>query len=212
MKYNLVFIKMTSYTEENLHLLQTLHGANPTLRAAILKNANDDLILSLCEVCHNYTSGNVNCSNRHFNEISKYQNDIRKIAKGKNPKERERDRKKREAYEREIRTKRSLLLQQGSGFWSAVLSPLMTDLGTLFLNKFVGECIETQSSGKKSKKRRAEDKVEKLEEEEEEEDNIQEENGEIEEEGTEGTIKNKKKKRRKETKKSKIVNDGCKDV
>ncbi|GFX60957.1 uncharacterized protein TNCV_1897171 [Trichonephila clavipes] len=62
----------------HVHLLHVLAGASPAQRKAILKNASNDQIKTLCEICQNLLSGNIATNN--IKKLCSYKRVIRLLA------------------------------------------------------------------------------------------------------------------------------------
>lgn len=143
---------MTSYVERNLHILETLKNANPELRASIIAHSSPEVIESIAEICHNYVNGNILCDQQHFSDLKKHKTAIRALARGQKSRSKGIDAVKSGSdYTTEIDKKREILLQKGSGFWDAVLLPLMSDLATHFLENIVSGCVNCRCSKKDAK-------------------------------------------------------------
>lgn len=61
-------------------LLRVLAVAKPSLRKAILKEADKPLVYSICEICDNLLKGHVPISEKQKNQLKKHKTLIRKIA------------------------------------------------------------------------------------------------------------------------------------
>lgn len=125
---------MSPYVESQLHVLEVLKNASPKLRTAIIKNVEPEVIEAISEICHNYVKGNVKCEDVHYNELQKHQDCLRLLAASSGTSA---DVKDSPDYDKEIVGKRGVLLQQGEGFWLALLAPLISELASHFISKFV---------------------------------------------------------------------------
>lgn len=129
---------MSSYVENQLHLLEALKKASPKLRRAIITNAEAELIEAISEICYNYINGNVECDTVHYDDLKKHKACLRLLAKSESsPDEASEHVKASPEYERAIAGKREILLQQGDGFWVSLLAPLVSELASHFISKFV---------------------------------------------------------------------------
>jgi hypothetical protein len=61
-------------------LLSVIQKAKPSLRKAILKEADKALVYSICEICDNTLIGNLKLSDKQKNKIKRHKNTIRKLA------------------------------------------------------------------------------------------------------------------------------------
>lgn len=93
------------------HLLYSVKEAKPKLRAAILKNSDDDFIKVLHEIAHNTLSNNVPLTVKQKHDLTKYKTCIRKLACPK----------------RTLVQKRKQLVQKG-GFLVGLLGSLLSSM------------------------------------------------------------------------------------
>lgn len=66
---------------ENEHWLRVLENANPKLRSAMLKYANDKEITAVCEIIYNIFNNNIELSPKQKKYLSKYKTKLRQIYK-----------------------------------------------------------------------------------------------------------------------------------
>ena len=64
---------------EQQDFLRFIAGVKPKKIGQVIDAANNEQILSLCEIAHNVLQGNVKLSPREFNKLEKYKNLIRKL-------------------------------------------------------------------------------------------------------------------------------------
>ncbi|GFY07929.1 uncharacterized protein TNCV_2579611 [Trichonephila clavipes] len=108
----------------HVHLLHVLAGASPAQRKAILKNASNDQIKTLCEICQNLLSGNIATNN--IKKLCSYKRVIRLLADRSVP----------------ISRKRKLFTtnRQVGGFLPLVLPAVLSVIGGL-VGKSIGKRI-----------------------------------------------------------------------
>ena len=61
-------------------LLHVLHGANPSLRKAILRESDKSLIYTICEICENLLIGNINLNEEQRQKLKRYRRQLRRLA------------------------------------------------------------------------------------------------------------------------------------
>jgi hypothetical protein len=109
---------MTRRVQKYLPILRILALASPAERKKIIKSADDGLIKVLVECCHNTLQGDLKLSSTKISKLKKFQKTIRNIGKpGKN-----------------LKKKKTDLIQSGSGFLSILLPSVVSGLVAL-LNK-----------------------------------------------------------------------------
>ncbi|MCP4364286.1 MAG: hypothetical protein GY800_03185 [Planctomycetes bacterium] len=114
---------MSKRIKKYLEILKILKKATPEQRKALLKVADPDLILCLCECVDNILRGNIKLPKKKKDELAKYIKVLRKIQDRTIPKER----------------KRALLVQNG-GFLPALLAPIIAIAGSL-IGDLVGNLV-----------------------------------------------------------------------
>ena len=100
---------MSARLLKHAHYLKVLNKTDPKTRAAILKNANKELLLCLCECVENILNGNVKITSRQRNQLKQHTKALRQI----------RD------MGTEPNKKKKLLVQKG-GFLGALLAQIIT--------------------------------------------------------------------------------------
>jgi hypothetical protein len=60
-------------------ILQVLQSANPKLRKAIIKNADDKTICTLVEIVTNLLNGNIPLKSHQRSQLLKFKNSLRKV-------------------------------------------------------------------------------------------------------------------------------------
>lgn len=99
-------------SQQHRDLLKILSKAKPSLRKAILREADKPLVYSICEICDNLLSGNVPITPAQKIKLRRHKKVIRDIAK------------KGEGWQK----KRKLLNQHGGAFLPILLSVLSSVL------------------------------------------------------------------------------------
>lgn len=74
---------MPSSTPLHKDLLKVLTKAKPSLRKAILREADKALVYSICEICDNTLSGNVPLKDSEKKQLKKYKKVLRQLAERK---------------------------------------------------------------------------------------------------------------------------------
>jgi len=67
--------------QEHKDLLRVLQRARPSVRKAILKEADKALVYSICELCDNTLSGNVPLTPTQKQKLKKHKTVLKKLAK-----------------------------------------------------------------------------------------------------------------------------------
>lgn len=102
----------------NKHILHVLKNCNTCVRKSILKNANPELIRTLCEISLNLVNGNMKVSKNCRARLKKYKKKLRELASSKG----------------KVSSKRKILVQHG-GFLPLLLGSLLTGaIGKLIEN------------------------------------------------------------------------------
>jgi len=101
--------------QEHKDLLRVLQRAKPSVRKAILKEADRALVYSICELCDNTLSGNVPLTPAQIQKLKKHKNVLKKLAK------------RGESWTK----KKKALAQGGGAFLPLLLSVLGPALGSL---------------------------------------------------------------------------------
>lgn len=97
-------------------MLNVLANAKPCMCKAIIKAADRELLLCLCECAQNILNGNVTLSKSHLKKLQRYRTDVRNLAKKRTAKH----------------TKKKIL--QKGGFLPALLAPIAVEVLTKILN------------------------------------------------------------------------------
>lgn len=106
----------------NYKFLKLLKKSQKAKRKSLLKKADKDQILCLCDCANNILKGNVQLKPKEKKQLSRHKTALRTLASGKGS--------------RNIKKKRSLLIQKG-GFLPALLAPVLSGLaGGLIKNLF----------------------------------------------------------------------------
>lgn len=98
--------------KRNYHFLHVLSKSSPTQRKALLRTANKDQILSLCEVCLNVLAGNIPIQKKN---LYKYRHAIRKLV----------------SRSTNVMKKKRLLTNQTGGFLPLILRAVVPALSSI---------------------------------------------------------------------------------
>lgn len=101
--------------QEHKDLLRVLQRARPSVRKAILKEADKALVYSICELCDNTLSGNVPLTPTQKQKLKKHKTVLKKLAK------------RGESWIK----KKKALTQKGGAFLPLLLSVLAPAIGNL---------------------------------------------------------------------------------
>jgi hypothetical protein len=96
--------------------LRLLNKAKPTERAAVLENADRELLMAICEIALNVLCGNVKLTKPLKSALCKHRHTMRQLADERLP----------------LAKKRKLLIQKG-GFLPALIAPALSVLTSLLL-------------------------------------------------------------------------------
>jgi hypothetical protein len=107
---------MSASVKRNIRALRVLSKAPKKLRDIVLTDADEDLILALCEVIHNVLIGTVKLKPKQIKKLRRYHSTLFNLSQKTTS----------------VRKKRKLLLQKG-GFLSTLLPPAIALLSTLLL-------------------------------------------------------------------------------
>lgn len=114
---------MSKNVQKNLKVLEFLRSASPKVRSEILKNADNSLVLAICEIAHNVCCGNIKFKKSCLKKLTPFKKSLMKLALVK--------KKKKSKYKKE----RQHMQQRGGAFLSILLAPVLTNLVQYFLNK-----------------------------------------------------------------------------
>ena len=109
------FIIMHS-VRKNLRKLVKLKNARPCERKRLLENADDDLILTLCECSYNTLNNNVPLTKCQYKKLRRHKNILRRLVKRAGD---------------SIKKKRNFIKKQTGGWLLPLLVPI---LGTVISN------------------------------------------------------------------------------
>ena len=112
---------MSSKLKQNLPLLRILQKSKVTERKAILKSADKELLLSICEWIDNILQGNVKLKPEHLRKLKRHASILRKL----------------QNRQLGIKKRRNILIQQG-GFLPALLAPIVSGLAGTLLSNLIG--------------------------------------------------------------------------
>ena len=98
---------MSKRLRDNWNNLKVLKSANPSLRKAILKSADADLVRCLCDCAHNILKGTVKLSPAQKKALCRHSCHLRQLTGKKS-----------------LKAKRNILVQKG-GFIPALLGPII---------------------------------------------------------------------------------------
>lgn len=108
---------MSSRLRNNSEVLHVLKKAAPKFRKQLLKQADKELITTICECCLNVIKGHVRLTTGQKKKLAPHKKHIRQLADKKLS-----------------HTKRKRLIIQKGGFLGALLAPVLKTLGGLFLS------------------------------------------------------------------------------
>jgi hypothetical protein len=111
---------MTQRVRKHLPTLKVLALSTPAVRKQILKSADDGLIKLLIECCYNTLYGGMKLSSSKLSKLKKYKTVIRKIAKPS----------------KNLKNKKKVLVQSGSGLLSVLLPTVITELAGLVADRY----------------------------------------------------------------------------
>lgn len=114
---------MSKNIQKNLKVLDFLKSTTPKVRAEILKNADNSLVLAICEIALNLYRGNIKCSKSCLRKLIPFKKLLIKLASVK--------KKKKSKYKKE----RAHLQQRGGALLPLLLAPVLTNLASYFLEK-----------------------------------------------------------------------------
>ena len=108
---------MSDAIEEKFAKLRLLKESSPKVRKRILKECNSSLLCCLCECALNILKGTVPLKDAQKKRLGRFKHKLRKLASKK------------------TRVKIKKRLVQTGGFLGALLTPVLSFLGTLLNNK-----------------------------------------------------------------------------
>jgi len=108
---------MSARLMKNFAELKLLKEASPGMRKKIMKNCKKTLMCCLCECALNVLKGNVPLKKAQKSKLSRFKQKLRKLS----------SKKTRQNIKRRI--------VQSGGFIGALLTPVLSFLGTLLSNK-----------------------------------------------------------------------------
>lgn len=100
--------------KRNLDFLKVLYKANKCQRHGIIKGANKDLIICLCECADNLLKGNIPIKEETKQKLRRHKKPLRELADKKSS----------------LKVKREILCQRG-GFLPLLLAPVLSIAGSL---------------------------------------------------------------------------------
>lgn len=101
-------------------MLYVLKKARPNLRNAIIKNADPEVIKTLCEITLNTLKGNHMPHGKIYNSLCKYKKSMRTLVKAK----------------RSVPSQRKILIQRG-GFLPVLLGSVLSGVIGSLIDKYV---------------------------------------------------------------------------
>lgn len=104
---------MSDRLKRHINELHTLNSCKTSQRKNYLKDASEDLIHCLCEVCYNILLGNIPVSPQQREKLKKFKNLLRKLVEIQGKKKR-----------KDLKLKRNIIAQTG-GFLPLILTPLL---------------------------------------------------------------------------------------
>lgn len=116
---------MSANLLRHLPFFEFLAQTSPKIRKTILENCDKKLILALCEICLNFSIGNIKIEPKNYSCLKKFKKTIYKLASVDSKKKRNR-----------LKFERKLLMQNGSGlFLPLLLSPVLSGITQYLLQK-----------------------------------------------------------------------------
>lgn len=97
------------------HLLYTLHKADPKFRRIIVKNAPDEVIRAIRDICYNILASNHQVCPRKLKQLKKYKAIIRKISRPQS----------------KVASTRRVLVQHGGGLLPILIGTVLSLLANL---------------------------------------------------------------------------------
>lgn len=101
---------------KNNELLKVLSKCEKRMLKAVLSSSDKDLILTVCECILNCLNGNIKLGPKDREKLKKYKRTLRTLAQ------------KRQS----IKSRKKLLIQQGSGFLPIILPTVISTIASLF--------------------------------------------------------------------------------
>ena len=111
------FDKMSARLTENFFKLKLLKEASPKMRKKILKDCKKNLLCCICECALNVLKGNVPLKKSQKSKLRRFKERLRKLVSKK------------------TRVKIKKRIVQSGGFIGALLTPVLSFLGTLLSSK-----------------------------------------------------------------------------
>ena len=108
---------MSRRVKNNINLLKVLSTSQPALTKAILKEADDQLIHSICECVYNILQTTIPLTHKQKEKVLKHDSHLLKLVDKDLPLDR----------------KRKIIVQPGGGFLSLLLPPILRVLEQLVL-------------------------------------------------------------------------------
>ena len=108
---------MSSRLLKNLENLKLIKEASPNVRKHILKECKKNILCCICECALNILKGNVPLKKSQKSKLGRFKHKLRKLASKKT----------------HSKVKRRII--QSGGFIGALLTPVLSFLGTLLSNK-----------------------------------------------------------------------------
>lgn len=124
---------MSARVKRSLSALELLKNSNPSVRKLIIRSAKPELIDAISEICFNYLRGNIGCSGKQFKELARHKNCLREIVGCRLKSVNKQVNKSSNKGGR--RKERYILTQKGDGFWTALLTPLVSELTSFIISK-----------------------------------------------------------------------------
>ena len=108
---------MSKRMKDNLAYVQILAKCKPKIRKAIIDHGPADVLMCVCECCYNLLKGTVPLTPSQKRRLSRYKEHLRALA----------DKKVSRVK------KRRILNQKGGNLLAALLPPVLSVLGSLFI-------------------------------------------------------------------------------
>lgn len=113
---------MSSNVTRHIPLLKIINAVPKKVRESILKQADDNFIKAICEICINFCNGNVKVNAKSFKKLKKYKDVIHKLASVKKA-------------HKNLRKEKKVLIQKGGAFLPILLPSIISALTSIILEK-----------------------------------------------------------------------------
>lgn len=115
---------MSGNVRKQIPVLEFLKVCPPKIRRIIIKEAENSLILAICEICLNFCKGNLKLPKENFRKLKKHRKCLYKLARTKKS-------------DKNLKIQRSILYQKGGAFLPILLAPALSGLAEYFMRKII---------------------------------------------------------------------------